>query len=513
MPPGLTLNQSTGVISGTPTGSGLSNFTIRAVDVNGNTGTRAYALNTGTDLLVLNPPTLPNAPQGSRYSQKITATGGNGTYTFALTTGALPPGLTLDPATGAITGTPTSIGSFTFTIQAHDTNGNTGSRAYTIGTARLDPTLDPDVRGLVAAQAATARRFADTQVTNVARHLEGLHGDYDPCAVEVGVLTPDAPARSYSNDPVSVWLPQSPNISPAAQVARRSPGAAADCANRPWWMPAIAIWAAGSMDFGGAGATSVLSQNKFSTGGLTAGGDMRVFERLIIGAAFGYGADHTDIGQVGTHSDASSFSGVFYASYKPVDGWFVDAILGFGSLGFNNSRMAPLDGVAVAGTRSGSYWVGSISAGPEFKFDAFMVSPYLRADYMSARLGTYAEQGPTVQALTFDGVKFNSTAVVLGVRGAYDIPSTWGVLTPNARLEYRHAVDGAFTQSMFYSDIGSSLSYALAEPSASRNQWTGALGLRVRAGMGTSLEFEYSATASAGASVTQGLRAIGRYAF
>ena len=42
-----------------------------------------------------------------------------------------------------------------------------------------------------------------------------------------------------------------------------------------------------------------------------------------------------------------------------------------------------------------------INGGPEFKFDAFMVSPYLRADYMSARLGTYAEQGPTVQALTF----------------------------------------------------------------------------------------------------------------
>src|SRR5262249_43054978 len=158
-------------------------------------------------------------------------------------------------------------------------------------------------------------------------------------------------------------------------------------------------------------------------------------------------------GQVGTHSDASTFSGMFYASYRPVDGWFVDAVLGFGSLGFNNSRMAPLDGVAVAGSRSGSYWVGSVSVGPEFKFDGFLVSPYVRTDYMSARLGTYAEQGPTVQALTFNGVNFNSTSVVLGVRGSYDILSSWGVLTPNARLEYRYAVDGAFTQSMFYNDI------------------------------------------------------------
>ena len=70
--------------------------------------------------LVVTPSTLPGGTSGVAYRVALTATGGlGGPYTFALSSGALPAGLTLSPA-GVISGTPTAVGSFTFTIGVDD---------------------------------------------------------------------------------------------------------------------------------------------------------------------------------------------------------------------------------------------------------------------------------------------------------------------------------------------------------------------------------------------------------
>jgi hypothetical protein len=64
--------------------------------------------------------------------QSVTASGGSGSYTFAVTAGALPAGLSLSSA-GAISGTPTATGTFSFTVTATDTNSScTGSAAFSI---------------------------------------------------------------------------------------------------------------------------------------------------------------------------------------------------------------------------------------------------------------------------------------------------------------------------------------------------------------------------------------------
>ncbi|MGZ3865583.1 MAG: choice-of-anchor J domain-containing protein [Bacteroidia bacterium] len=74
---------------------------------------------------------LPNGVAGTAYSQIITQTGCLGAPTFAVTAGALPPGLTLSSA-GTISGTPTATGTFNFTITASDNSGCSGSQAYSI---------------------------------------------------------------------------------------------------------------------------------------------------------------------------------------------------------------------------------------------------------------------------------------------------------------------------------------------------------------------------------------------
>ena len=133
LPNGLMLNGTTGLISGTPT-AGTFNFSITATDVNNCPGTRAYTqVITGVcPLISISPPTLPAAIAGSPYSQLITATGGTAPYTFAVTTGALPAGLSLNSASGLISGTPSVAGGFNFTITATDANGCQAIQAYAL---------------------------------------------------------------------------------------------------------------------------------------------------------------------------------------------------------------------------------------------------------------------------------------------------------------------------------------------------------------------------------------------
>lgn len=151
LPPGLSLNSTNGAISGTPTNSGTYNFTVMASDSdtpNSNTGSKAYSL-VVSGSLTLNPSSLPTGQLSTSYNAVITASGGVGPYTFTVSAGSLPPGLTLNP-NGTLSGTPTSIGTYPFTITATDTNtSDTGSKAYSVvvsGSLTLSPSSLPSVQ-------------------------------------------------------------------------------------------------------------------------------------------------------------------------------------------------------------------------------------------------------------------------------------------------------------------------------------------------------------------------------
>jgi hypothetical protein len=137
LPGGLALAPTTGIISGTPNTAGPFAFEITAVDSTtptANTGVQAYTLVIAPAPLTLAPSTLPAAVVGVVYTQPIGAAGGIPPYSFAITAGALPGGLTISTG-GLITGTPSATGIFTFTITATDSStpaAITGSRAYTL---------------------------------------------------------------------------------------------------------------------------------------------------------------------------------------------------------------------------------------------------------------------------------------------------------------------------------------------------------------------------------------------
>jgi hypothetical protein len=109
--------------------------------------------------LKVSPSTLPDPVVGQAYDQLLSATGGGSPYTYAVTTGALPAGLSLDTSSGDISGTPTTPGPVPkFTITASDANGYTTSQTYKLAVLGSPTFTSPDV-------AVVKEGLAKTKVT------------------------------------------------------------------------------------------------------------------------------------------------------------------------------------------------------------------------------------------------------------------------------------------------------------------------------------------------------------
>ncbi len=130
LPKGLTLNSATGVLSGTPTKAGTFTVAVKVADSSKPTGKATATLTlTVIPQLAVSASALPAGTVGQSYAASVSGSGGVAPYTWAVTSGSLPAGLSLDPNTGAITGTPTSAGSSTAGITVTDSSNPTPATA------------------------------------------------------------------------------------------------------------------------------------------------------------------------------------------------------------------------------------------------------------------------------------------------------------------------------------------------------------------------------------------------
>jgi hypothetical protein len=130
LPAGLSLNTSTGAITGTPTATGSTQFRVRATNVTGSTDTGIITLTVNPALPVFSDSAVAaTAIVGTAYSDSIAA---SEAASYSVFSGALPGGISLNTTTGAITGTPTVAGVFTFVLRATNVTGSTNTPSRTI---------------------------------------------------------------------------------------------------------------------------------------------------------------------------------------------------------------------------------------------------------------------------------------------------------------------------------------------------------------------------------------------
>ena len=146
LPSGLTMT-SAGAITGTPmaAGAGTTNLTFQMTDSGKApplTATATLGLTIKAAPAIVFPTTLAAATYKAAYTASVAATGGAGTLTYSLASGALPAGLTLSAA-GAISGTPTVVGTFPITVKAADAFGDSATQAFSLTVSYPALTITP----------------------------------------------------------------------------------------------------------------------------------------------------------------------------------------------------------------------------------------------------------------------------------------------------------------------------------------------------------------------------------
>ena len=203
-PPGLSLNASTGAITGMPTTAGTFNFTVQAADSGTpqQKVTKSFTITIIQQLVITTSATLPAGSVTTPYSVQLASTGGTGAVTWALASSStLPGGFTPLTATGFLSGTPTTAGTFNFSITATD-SGTPPQTATVAFTLLITPKLAITTTSLPS---GTVNTTYNTQVQSNSGGIAPLTWSW---AAQAGSSTP--PGLSISSAGVISGKPTAP---------------------------------------------------------------------------------------------------------------------------------------------------------------------------------------------------------------------------------------------------------------------------------------------------------------
>ena len=344
---------------------------------------------------------------------------------------------------------------------------------------RSDPSKDPEVLGLLEAQASAARRFANSQIGNFQQRMESMHGGaegrggFQNRISFAGTQRCSPNTRRAYEDPECAQTAFRDEDAPVAAPAPMQ--SASEGGRNP-----LGFWAGGSVNRGDRDPRTGVSGFDFETSGVSAGGDVRLSPSFALGAGIGYGRDDTDIGSSGTRSESDAYTVAMYASYHPGDRFYLDALLGYQWLSFDNRRFVTDTGGLVRGERDGKQWLASLAAGMDYRSDRLTFSPYARLDVARARLDGYTEQGDPTHSLTYGRQNVETTTTSLGLRMDYRHDLSWGMFSPQLRLEFQHDFEDDGSATMGYADFPAGPLYRALVQNLDRNRTIFGLGFALQ---------------------------------
>jgi len=213
---------------------------------------------------------------------------------------------------------------------------------------------------------------------------------------------------------------------------------------------------------------------RFSTQGVTAGLDVRVFDRLIVGGGLGYGEDKTKIGDNGSVSRGSALTGALYASWRPAEAFYIDGVVGYADLDFDARRWTEglggqPDGYS-ASERSGGVRFASAAFGRLLRGGGMTTDLYARMDAREIALDGFTETGGGYGSLIWDEVEQSSLSANFGAAWRWTVETRrFGQIVPSARMEWSHELEDVGMQGVRYADWAASPTYLVPLDAWSRN--------------------------------------------
>ncbi|ODU66499.1 MAG: hypothetical protein ABT16_01590 [Rhodanobacter sp. SCN 65-17] len=410
------------------------------------------------------------------------------------------------PANAGTATVRSSNGGYTLAFTPAATFGGVAKVTYTLSNAfatsepgtvditvelRRDPSKDPEVTGVLDAQAEATHRMAMGQINNFQRRLESLH---------------NGSSRGGFSNGITMSSASSLRRQPLAIDGRQGMGSAGD----PFLMPTdgamtnpsvsgnaapggVSFWAGGAVNFGKLQPGASDNGIDFTTSGLSLGADKQVSQALTLGVGAGYGHDVSDVGQHGSRSAVDSYNVAVYGSYQPGESIYVDALAGYQWLQFDARRFVTDNGNTVHGSRDGKQWFASLSVGYQHQAKDMMLTPYGRLDVARAALDGYTETGDAVFALRYEGQTVKTSTANLGLLAQWSVKRDYGMWTPQLRAEFGHDMQGASVATMRYADLLTGPLYQATLSRQSRNHTIVGAGFTLQTYKGWSLRAEYQA--------------------
>jgi len=572
LPAGLAL-ASDGTLSGTPTVSGTSDFTVTAADANGYTASQAFTLTVNAPLQAVAADPVPSITAGGAITPfiPVTASGGTAPYTYSISPG-LPAGMTFDPATGQIAGTPTQSQPLTtFTVMIQEASGETTTKTFDLEVLAYTVSFTPASADLgraglpVDLTLAGEGGYAPYEFTlesgvlpgglslSLAGELTGRTaqaGTY-PMQLRVtdanGVTAVQAVTFTVGEPRPDPTLDAGVNALQTAQVdsIRRFGQAQTDNAVRrleqlrgcsaPGNQLNVQVGNQGNVPVGQLAAdaneadceqarsgwvagTVVLtdgmeSGDSLTTDGVTVGMDLRVSDTFALGAGIGYSREGDSRLAGGAKLAGDGYNALAYGSWQLQPRLYVEGLVGYGTASYDISRLIAEEDVRATASRDASHWFGSLGIAANMTLANAFLQPYLRADYQAASFDAYRESSVSSLALRYAGLDSETMGYTGGVRANWSIERSFGSFDPMLRLEYRGENRSSLHQHLQYADGLDGIDYQLKSGSDDDTSGLVGAGFGLRFLNGFSAELEYQTTFGSDLRDEQSIGAIVNWTF
>jgi outer membrane autotransporter protein len=338
------------------------------------------------------------------------------------------------------------------------------------GTAETLSRLAPEE---VAAQGTASIEAASTQLTNINRRLVALRsGDLGMDLSGLTVNIADIALNSRLFD----------GLFSKDKKARGGGAGDIDELQGRW-----GAFINGNVNFGEKDETQRETGFDFDTTGITLGLDYRFNRQFVAGGALGFSRYDSDYNDAAGNLEMDAWSLSAYGTYYHDNNIYVDGLIQIGSNNYDTKRRINASGEAEQfgqGDTDGTEYAFNISAGYEYRRDAWTLTPYGRLSYTRAEIDAYTEEASNPSAAGFGSVlriddqELKSVVLVVGGNFSYSVSTAHAVLMPQLRFEWEHEFkdDSRFINARFVNDPTRS-EFAIETDEADKNYFNLGIGL------------------------------------